>query len=54
MSEGKPAVRNLKILVRGRVRVGDAVRAVTEAFGIRPCEGCERRRQALNRLEIRL
>ena len=53
MANEKP-VRKLKILVRGRIRAGDAVRMLTELAGIRPCEGCERRRQALNRLEIRL
>lgn len=54
MAREKPVVLSMKIVVRGRIRAGDAVRALTELAGIRPCEGCERRRQALNRLEIRL
>jgi hypothetical protein len=29
--------------------LGDAVKRVTNAVGIRPCGGCERRAQALNR-----
>ena len=28
--------------------LGDVVKSVTQAFGIQPCGGCERRRQALN------
>jgi hypothetical protein len=31
------------------VGLGDAIKRVTYAFGIRPCEGCERRAAALNR-----
>ena len=31
------------------IGLGDAVRRVTHAFGIRPCGGCERRAAALNR-----
>lgn len=29
--------------------LGDAVAAVTNAVGIKPCGGCQRRREALNR-----
>jgi hypothetical protein len=29
--------------------LGDAVKRVTYAFGVRPCGGCERRAAALNR-----
>jgi hypothetical protein len=28
--------------------LGDAIKRVTNAFGIRPCGGCERRAAALN------
>jgi hypothetical protein len=30
------------------IGVGDAVKRVTDAFRIKPCNGCERRRTALN------
>jgi hypothetical protein len=29
--------------------LGDVVKRVTQAFGIKPCTGCERRAAALNR-----
>jgi hypothetical protein len=31
------------------IGLGDAMKHVTHAFGIRPCGGCERRAAALNR-----
>jgi hypothetical protein len=31
------------------VGLGDVLAAATKAIGVRPCENCERRRQALNR-----
>ena len=31
------------------IGLGDAIKHVTSAFGIRPCGGCERRAAALNR-----
>ena len=31
------------------IGLGDVVKRVTSAFGIRPCDGCERRAAALNR-----
>jgi len=31
------------------IGLGDAIKHVTHAFGIRPCGGCERRAAALNR-----
>lgn len=31
------------------VGVGDVIKRVTYAFGIKPCRGCERRAAALNR-----
>ena len=34
------------------VGLGDALKRVTSAMGIRPCGGCERRAAALNRLLI--
>jgi hypothetical protein len=32
------------------VGLGDVVKRVTTAVGIKPCSGCQRRAQALNRL----
>lgn len=29
--------------------LGDVIRRITEAFGVKPCGGCEQRQQALNR-----
>jgi hypothetical protein len=31
------------------VRVGDAIAAATSAVGVRPCGGCKRRQEKLNR-----
>ena len=31
------------------IGVGDAVKRITSAFGITPCNGCEKRRKVLNR-----
>jgi len=35
------------------IGVGDAVKRVTDAFRIKPCNGCERRRNVLNRWVIK-
>jgi hypothetical protein len=35
---------------RQAVGLGDVVKRVTSAVGIRPCSGCQRRAEALNRL----
>lgn len=35
------------------IGVGDAVKRVTDAFRIKPCNGCERRRTVLNRWVIK-
>jgi hypothetical protein len=41
---------NLPTAVRGDAEgVGDLVKRATNAIGIRPCGGCERRADALNR-----
>jgi hypothetical protein len=32
-----------------QIGLGDLVKRATYAFGIRPCAGCERRAQAMNR-----
>ena len=35
------------------IGVGDAVKRVTDAFRIKPCNGCEKRRNFLNRWVIK-
>lgn len=43
----------LDVCVGGRVAhlgLGDVIAGVTKAIGIEPCQGCEERRQKLNRL----
>ena len=56
MSKGKtksetpsPRVRLPGFLRDEDIGLGDAIKHVTYAFGIRPCGGCERRAAALNR-----
>jgi hypothetical protein len=51
-SKGEP--QPLRVRLPGFVSdedigLGDAIKRVTHAFGIRPCGGCERRAAALNR-----
>lgn len=36
-------------VVGEQVGLGDAVAAVTKAFGIKPCDGCKKRQEWLNR-----
>lgn len=52
-----PARHALRIPLRGIPRegigVGDLVRRATDALGIKPCRGCERRRETLNRWVIK-
>lgn len=51
------AKHEMRIPVRGipeeGIGVGDAVKRVTDAFRIKPCNGCERRRNVLNRWVIK-
>lgn len=60
MSEQPPFTDQPEATVRHRVRLpgfvsdeeiglGDVVKKVTSTMGIRPCGGCRRRAQALNR-----
>lgn len=44
----------LKRLAGGRrgIRVGDLIRRVTEAIGIKPCSGCKDRQESFNRFKI--
>jgi len=43
------AVRMPGFLVQEEVGLGDVIKRVTYAFGIKPCAGCQRRAAALNR-----
>ncbi len=52
--ETKPEREPSRVRLPGFIRdeeigVGDAIKRVTQAVGIRPCGGCERRAAALNR-----
>jgi hypothetical protein len=38
---------------RRSMRLGDLIRRVTEAVGMKPCDGCKRRQKALNRFKLR-
>jgi hypothetical protein len=52
-SETQPYRVRLPGFVRDEdVGLGDAIKHVTYAIGIRPCGGCERRAAALNRLFV--
>jgi hypothetical protein len=42
-------VRLPGFLIEEEVGLGDAVKRVTYAMGVKPCSGCERRAAALNR-----
>jgi hypothetical protein len=42
-------VRLPRFILDEEIGLGDAVKRVTYAIGIRPCGGCERRAAALNR-----
>jgi hypothetical protein len=42
-------VRLPGFLIEEEIGLGDAIKRVTYAMGIKPCGGCERRAAALNR-----
>jgi hypothetical protein len=42
-------VRLPGFVVDGPIGLGDVLKRVTSAAGVRPCGGCERRAEALNR-----
>jgi len=47
---GKPHQIKLPgFLIRGEIGLGDVIKRMTSAFGIKPCVGCERRSALLNR-----
>lgn len=43
-------VRLPGFIIEGDVGLGDVIKHATNAFGIKPCGGCEQRAAALNRL----
>jgi hypothetical protein len=48
--EGRPYVVRLPVFVTAEeVGLGDVIKRVTAAAGVRPCGGCARRAAALNR-----
>ncbi|HEX8068877.1 MAG TPA: hypothetical protein VF546_02930 [Pyrinomonadaceae bacterium] len=47
--EGRPFRVRLPGFINDEVGLGDVVKRVTSAAGIRPCGGCQRRAAALNR-----
>jgi hypothetical protein len=54
-TKSKPAerpahrVRLPGFLIEAEVGLGDAIKRITYAMGIKPCAGCERRAATLNR-----
>lgn len=48
-SEPQPRARLPGFVSDEEIGLGDVIKHVTYAFGIRPCGGCERRAAALNR-----
>lgn len=51
-TKGEPQPRRVRLpgfVSDEDIGLGDAIRHVTHAFGIRPCGGCKRRAAALNR-----
>lgn len=46
---GPHLVRLPGFLIDEEIGLGDAIKRVTYAMGIRPCGGCEKRAAALNR-----
>ena len=48
--DGRPVIGDLIKVIEPMAGLGDAVAKVTKALGFTPCGGCERRRQALNRI----
>jgi hypothetical protein len=46
----EPAPRNISIpFLRESIGLGDAVANITQAFGVQPCGGCQKRKDALNK-----
>jgi hypothetical protein len=50
--ERQPQPRRVRLpgfLIEEEIGLGDAIKRVTYAMGIKPCGGCEKRAAALNR-----
>jgi hypothetical protein len=50
LRDGRPVITELLAEVDTIDGLGDVVAAATKAIGIKPCGGCQRRREALNKL----
>ena len=51
-ASGQPQPRRVRLpgfLIDEEIGLGDAIKRVTYAMGMKPCGGCERRAAALNR-----
>ncbi len=47
--QGKPIYISLPVELQEDIGVGDVIKRVTNAFGIKPCKGCKRRAAIMNR-----
>lgn len=50
LRDGRPVITEMLSEVDGINGLGDVVAAATKAIGIKPCGGCQQRREALNRI----
>lgn len=50
LRDGRPIITEMLSEVDGINGLGDVVAAATKAIGIKPCGGCQRRREALNKM----
>jgi len=50
LRDGRPVITELLDEVDVITGLGDVVAAATKAVGIKPCGGCQERREALNKL----
>ena len=48
--DGRPVIGEMLAEVDAITGLGDVVAAATKAIGIKPCGGCQQRREALNKL----
>lgn len=50
LQDGRPVITEMLSEVDGINGLGDVVAAATKAIGIKPCGGCQQRREALNKM----
>lgn len=50
LRDGRPVITEMLSEVDGINGLGDVVAAATKAIGIKPCGGCQQRREALNKI----